>query len=46
MRATGEVHCEGFSIIAKPCRADSPAVALQRAIVEAEQEATQSRDRA
>ena len=42
----GEVHEEGFSIIAKPYRADSLAAALQRAIADARQSAAQSRDRA
>jgi two-component system NtrC family sensor kinase len=45
-RAAGEVHREGFSIIAKPYRADSLAAALQRTIAETEQESAQSRDRA
>jgi CheY-like chemotaxis protein len=45
-RAAGEVHQEGFNIIAKPYRADSLAAALQRTIAEAEQEAATSRGRA
>jgi len=45
-RAAGEVHREGFSIIAKPYRADSLAAALRRTIAEAEQLAAKSRDRA
>jgi CheY-like chemotaxis protein/anti-sigma regulatory factor (Ser/Thr protein kinase) len=43
-RAAGEVHREGFSIIAKPYRADSLAAALARTIAESEQSAAQSRD--
>jgi signal transduction histidine kinase/CheY-like chemotaxis protein len=43
-RAAGEVHREGFSIIAKPYRADSLAAALARTIAESAQSAAQSRD--
>jgi signal transduction histidine kinase/ActR/RegA family two-component response regulator len=43
-RAAGEVHREGFSIIAKPYRTDSLAAALARTIADSEQSANQSRD--
>lgn len=45
-RAAGEVHAEGFGIIAKPYRADSLAAALQHAMDEAAQPAVKSGDSA
>jgi signal transduction histidine kinase/CheY-like chemotaxis protein len=45
-RAAGEVHREGFAIIAKPYRADSLAAALRRTIEETESQAATARDHA
>ena len=42
-RAAGEVHNEGFGIIAKPYRADALAAALRQAIAEAAQASNQTR---